>query len=294
MSKGKNRERGEKEGRGNGRHHHSSYHNRKQEVKYGHRQSNFPCKLAMWDFGHCDPKKCSGKKMERLGLISTLRIGQKFSGIVVTPNATKVVCPNDREVVLSSGIAVVECSWARLDEVPFKRIGGRYERLLPYFVAANPINYGKPLRLNCVEAIAACLAVVGKEDWALELLRHFSWGPVFLALNKDLIKIYQQCTDEDSMLAAQKKYMESVEEERKEQHDRKKNMDVWDMENPNHKDEAYSDEDENEESVEDEDGEAEKKEIDSKPRKVDALGNYITDSSEEEEEVTDKMGKLSV
>jgi len=40
--------------------------------------------VAMWDFDHCDPKRCSGKKLERHGLIKSMRIGQKFRGIVLT------------------------------------------------------------------------------------------------------------------------------------------------------------------------------------------------------------------
>ncbi|KAF6008864.1 hypothetical protein HII13_003698 [Brettanomyces bruxellensis] len=237
MGKGKNKNKGDREDRGGHHrsgHHHSAYHTRKQEVKYGKRKCNFGCKLAMWDFGHCDPKKCSGKKMERLGLITNLRVGQKFPGIVVTPNAKSVICPNDRDIVLKDGISVVECSWARLDEVPFKRIGGKHERLLPYLVAANPINYGKPLKLNCVEAIAACLAIVGSEDLALELLKHFSWGPVFLSENRELIHLYQQCTDEESVLGAQRKYMEAVEKQRELRHEMSKTVDVWALGNPNH------------------------------------------------------------
>lgn len=39
--------------------------------------------LSPQDFDHCDPKKCSGKKLSRLGLMKELRIGQRFQGVVM-------------------------------------------------------------------------------------------------------------------------------------------------------------------------------------------------------------------
>lgn len=256
MGKGKNKEkegsRGTSNKTSNGHRNRGSHAGKgRQETKYSSvtRQANFPTKLGMWDFDHCDPKRCSGKKLERLGLIKSLRIGQKFQGIIVTPNGKSVVCPDDKEIVEQFGVAVVECSWARLEEVPFNKIGGKFERLLPYFVAANPVNYGRPMKLNCVEAVAACLAIVGHQDWALELLDNFSWGPTFLEINKELLEMYSECTDAASVLQAEKDFLEMIDQEREERKKMKGEIDIYEMGNPNLKGKVdYESSEEEEES----------------------------------------------
>ncbi|CAH1171326.1 unnamed protein product [Phaedon cochleariae] len=171
--------------------------------------------VAMWDFNQCDPKKCSGRKLERMKLIKSLKIKQRFPGIVLTPVAKKCVSPEDREIIMTKGVAVVDCSWAKIDETPLGALKATHGRLLPFLVATNPINYGKPYQLSCVEAIAATMYITGFKSSALFYMNKFSWGHSFVELNQELLDIYSSCTDSTSVVAAQNKYIE--EEQLKQQ-----------------------------------------------------------------------------
>ncbi|EPS44597.1 hypothetical protein H072_1379 [Dactylellina haptotyla CBS 200.50] len=213
-------------------------------------------KCAMWDFGHCDPKRCSGKKLEKAGLIRTLRIGQKFGGVVVTPNGKTVVSPADAEIVNEAGAAVVEASWARISEIPFSRIGGKHERLLPYLVAANPVNYGRPWKLNCAEALAACFYITGHPDWAEEILLPFTWGHAFIEINEDLLDKYAACQDADGVKAAEVDWLNQLEEtyQNKKAGDGNGDNDMWAKGNQNRRyslPPSESEEEEDEDEAED-------------------------------------------
>jgi len=55
--------------------------------------------------------------------------------------------------------------------------------IVPYLIATNPVNYGKPWKLNCVEALAACFYITGFDEYGDELLSKFKWGHAFRKVN---------------------------------------------------------------------------------------------------------------
>ncbi|XP_076173282.1 18S rRNA aminocarboxypropyltransferase isoform X3 [Ptiloglossa arizonensis] len=187
-----------------------------EESEEGEWSLSFP--VAMWDLEHCDPKKCSGKKLVRHGLVKLLRLGARFPGLVLTPVGQKCVNPTDRDIIRDYGCAVVDCSWARLDDTPFGRMRTPNPRLLPFLVAANPINYGKPCQLSCVEAIAATLIITGFPDEAKFYLGKFSWGHSFLELNDELLKKYSLCTSAEEIIATQEKFLADARQEKIDRH----------------------------------------------------------------------------
>lgn len=170
-------------------------------------------KLGMWDFAQCDPKRCSGRKLCRIKMIEEFRVGHKFRGVILTPSGTRVISPADREIVQQGGLAVVDCSWAELDKVPFSKLPRGNERLLPFLVAANTVNYGKPYKLNCAEALIAGLLICGFPEDARKIMAKFSYGDEFYRLNEGLWDAYAACKDGEEVLKVQQSYLKKIDEE---------------------------------------------------------------------------------
>jgi len=172
-------------------------------------------KLRMWDFAQCDPKRCTGARLARRGIFQSMALRQPFRGLVLSPNGTKSVSPADADILTEFGLSVIDCSWARLAEIPFKQMRSGHHRILPFLVAANTVNYGIPGKLSCAEAAAATLYICGRVNAAKAVMQEFGWGSEFIRLNEELLEIYRQCADADDVVAKQKAWLEKAERERK-------------------------------------------------------------------------------
>ncbi|KAH7861277.1 hypothetical protein Vadar_024100 [Vaccinium darrowii] len=136
-----------------------------------------------------------------------LRVTNGFGGIVLSPAGKQCVSKEDYILMKRKGLAVVDCSWARLDDVPFTKLRCAAPRLLPWLVAANPVNYGRPCQLSCVEALSAALLICGEEETANLLLGKFKWGHAFLSLNRELLKAYSECENSADIISVQNAWL---------------------------------------------------------------------------------------
>ena len=160
-------------------------------------------RLIAYHGEQCDPKKCTASKLHRFGLIefrpSVKSIPPKC--ILLTPKSRIVLSPADSVKAHSRGVAVLDVSWKRGE---FPRVPQAIPRILPYLVAANPVNYGNPRALSCSEAFAAALFILGERDQAELLMSKFKWGEVFLVLNREPLETYSRCENAAQVAEAER------------------------------------------------------------------------------------------
>ena len=174
----------------------------KEEEEY----EEFTIKLSMLYFDQCDPKKCTGKKMERLGLLKEIKFSRNYGGILLTPTGKKICSIEDHDIIAKKGICVIDCSWAKFEELHLD-LHKIETRSLPFMVAVNPVNFGKAYKLSCVEAFAACLYLGGFEKESRFIMDHFKWGEHFFKVNEELFGKYKGVTSQEELKQIQEKYI---------------------------------------------------------------------------------------
>ena len=157
--------------------------------------------------GDDDPEKCTARRIERFGLVDLHRSDRETPyGVVLNPHAERALSPADADL---DRLVALDCSWESAGEAMFS-LRGRH-RALPFLVAANPVNYGRPFRLTTVEALAAGLVILGHREQAEEILEPFRWGETFLTLNAEPLRRYAACADSSEVVAVQEEYLAAGE-----------------------------------------------------------------------------------
>ncbi len=161
--------------------------------------------------GDDDPAKCTAKKLERFDLATLHRSDRATPyGVVLNPHAERALSPADAPTAGADdgrgALVALDCSWESAGEARFSLPGEH--RALPYLVAANPVNFGRPLRLTTVEALAAALVIFGEDDHAERILSKFNWGETFLELNAEPLRRYAECADSTEVVEIQGEYLD--------------------------------------------------------------------------------------
>lgn len=164
-------------------------------------------KLYLYHVRQCDPKKCTGKKMARFDLARLFDNIKKVprGSILLDPMAEQALSPADDP---SHGITVLDCSWEEVELVFPQLLKLKLQhRALPYLLAANPVNFGRPFKLTSVEAFAAALYILGYKEQAEHILSKFKWGHTFLELNHEPLEDYSGAKDSRDIIRIQSEYI---------------------------------------------------------------------------------------
>jgi len=166
--------------------------------------------LFVYHANEDDPKKCSARKLHKFGLAKlemNIRKTPK-DAVLLNPFAEKSLSGEDMNIAKKHGILAVDCSWKNA-ESRFDFLDKRNDsRALPFVIAANPVNYGKPLKLTTLEAFAAALVILGYVEQAKEIMNIYKWGPHFLELNKNPLEDYRKAKTSLEVIEAMNHYLE--------------------------------------------------------------------------------------
>jgi pre-rRNA-processing protein TSR3 len=169
-----------------------------------------PLRLFLVVVGEDHPKACTGRRLERRGLVAPLGTHPHRAAppLVLDPFAPRPLSSADRETAERAGVLAVDCSWSRLAErgrfPPHVPTAG-VRRRLPLLVAANPQHYGRPAQLNTVEALSAAAYLLGHDGEAARLLEGFRGGAGFLAVNRERLEAYRSAAGAEEVLAAERR-----------------------------------------------------------------------------------------
>ena len=165
--------------------------------------------VIVYDKNQCDPKKCTAKRMLKFGLAKEAKTLRNIpsGSLVLSPFAEKALSPADLKYA-HNGLVVMDLTWTNIDEFP--KLSRTQDRALPYLLASNPINWGRPMELNSAEAVLASLLILGQKEQADSFMGRFNWAPEFVRLNGELLEAYSRASDSAEVVSIQNEYISSI------------------------------------------------------------------------------------
>ncbi len=157
----------------------------------------------------CNKKRCSGARLLKLNIAKKIEINRIKKSILLSPFTTTALSPADRHLALKYGITTIDGSWKQIQSSDPSFNKGT-PRALPFLVAANPVNYGKPTKLNCAEALAACLWILGERDAAEKLMFPFNYANAFFEINFERLEGYSKCENSTQVIELQNKMLSDI------------------------------------------------------------------------------------
>jgi pre-rRNA-processing protein TSR3 len=166
-------------------------------------------KLVVFHANEDDPKKCSARKLHRFGYASLVKTIRRlpYHAVLLDPFAEKCFSREDLDSASAHGIVALDCSWKTAEQTFQRAESTMYPRALPFLLAANPVNYGKPFQLSTVEAFAAALNILGEVSQAKKILGIYTWGLHFLELNKEPLEDYRQARTSAEVVQLMNRYI---------------------------------------------------------------------------------------
>lgn len=156
-----------------------------------------------------DPKKNTAVLSSKRGdIILHKRVNTlPKKGIILEPLCGKIFGPEDHNLLTQQNGSLVglDCSWKQI-ESSVEQVMRRTRlkpRMLPLFLAANPVNWGKPGKLTTIEALAAATYLTGNREQASKLLSGFRWGERFIELNYEPLEEYSSAKSSADLVELQ-------------------------------------------------------------------------------------------
>ncbi len=165
--------------------------------------------LIVYHANEDDPKKCSAKKLHKFGFVKLEKNIRKVPkhAILLNPFAKKSLSKEDLKIAKKNGILAIDCSWKNAEN-SFEYLNQEnISRALPFLVAANPVNYGKPFKLTTLEAFASALYILGEKEHAKDILNIYKWAPHFLELNKQPLEEYRRAKNSKEVIQIMMEYI---------------------------------------------------------------------------------------